>query len=271
MKNILKFEIYRSFHGKEFKLALLIGFILVGLDIFSFKRYIDESMGSFYSCYPSAYQAWLPVEYHTPYSHVFFVIFPILAAMPFGGSYYKDKTSGYVKNICTKVSRKEYFTAKSITVFITAAFSIILPLLIDLFLVLGIYPFYRTDKIEFLTVYPGINGMFAGFYESNLILYCLLWMTFSGILGGVIALFSVITAEYVDSLFSTITLPFAVIMFSSTLINSLTHNQSWGLTFLMNPASSSEVPMFNYLVYMCGGMIVYIVFLMKIARRKDII
>ena len=74
MKKSLTFEFKRSFHGKEIRLSLFIGFILVGLDVIFFRKHVDESMGVFYNYLPSAYQAWLLVEYQTPYSHIFLTI-----------------------------------------------------------------------------------------------------------------------------------------------------------------------------------------------------
>ena len=95
---------------------------------------------------------------------LFYALLPILAALPYAGTYYEDIRTGYLKNILLHTSRRGYYMAKSFVVFVMAAITVMIPLLLDLMAVMTIYPLRMPERLEFLS---------AGILDVNLFPDCM--------------------------------------------------------------------------------------------------
>ena len=123
--NSIFFEVKRAMHGKNFAVSLLIGCFIALMDLCAFHTQYKGSNDMI------LLQAWIGTDFQFAYNSLFYVLLPVIACLPYAGSYYWDINSGYDKNILIKVSRKNYIVAKGAAVYISAFAAVVLPLLLS--------------------------------------------------------------------------------------------------------------------------------------------
>ncbi|MBP3457718.1 MAG: ABC transporter permease [Lachnospiraceae bacterium] len=265
MKRILRFEVKRAARSKGFLISLAMSCFIVILDFALFNRMYAGSRAVH-----NALEAWIGTDFQFAYNSLFYVLFPIIATLPFAGSYYTDLQSGYIKNICTRVSRKNYYMAKYCSTFLFAAIAVMLPLVLSLFLCMGIYPMRRPDKLLFIT---------AGIIDVNLMpeifnlypfVYCILFILIDGVFAGMISVFSICIAERVESFFSAIAVPFAIyvlwgVLFAGNKIGN------WSLMEMVNPLQRCITHGWQLLTCLLGGLAIAPVWIYLKGRKKDIL
>lgn len=105
MKNCLKLELQRLFHQKQLYIALGIGLAIAMLDVAQNIR----DVASLSAMYPEAgfegyslFARWMGINGFT-FGHVlFYLVWPALAAVPYGWTYLSDKRSGYWQQLVTR-------------------------------------------------------------------------------------------------------------------------------------------------------------------------
>ena len=138
MGNCIRTEMWKAFHNKMMRSALLIGFILVIADLVQTAITVSD-LGASYAHSPGGYDGcslfvnWIGVNGVTVGAVVFYAVWPFLAAMPYGWSLYEDNRSHMTNNILTRVPYSQYLTAKMAAVFVSGGIAIALPVTADLF------------------------------------------------------------------------------------------------------------------------------------------
>ena len=108
MGNCIRTEMWKAFHNKMMRSALLIGFILVIADLVQTAITVSD-LGASYAHSPGGYDGcslfvnWIGVNGVTVGAVVFYAVWPFLAAMPYGWSLYEDNRSHMTNNILTRV------------------------------------------------------------------------------------------------------------------------------------------------------------------------
>ena len=100
MKRSVGYELKRAFESIGIKISILIGSVIAILDLITFYLQYGAPGGKI------LIQAWMGTDFQFAYNGLFYIVFPIIACLPFAGSYYQDVSSGYDKNICVRISRK---------------------------------------------------------------------------------------------------------------------------------------------------------------------
>ena len=89
MGNCIRTEMWKAFHNKMMRSALLIGFILVIADLVQTAITVSD-LGASYAHSPGGYDGcslfvnWIGVNGVTVGAVVFYAVWPFLAAMPYG-------------------------------------------------------------------------------------------------------------------------------------------------------------------------------------------
>ena len=112
MSKVWKTETGRAFHSVGFILSLILGFVLTMSQAIS--HYLAFSKGRSYEIMKgiasynptTVFTQWFPMDLPYWSSVVFYLMFPVLAAMPFSASYLQDKKSGYLKNVYIRTEKK---------------------------------------------------------------------------------------------------------------------------------------------------------------------
>lgn len=193
MRKVLKIELYRAFSNKFFFLSVGIGCILAFLEYISQLGQVQELIALFFTYQKPMtgidwyFSSWIGGHTTLLFGYIFYLLFPILAVLPHGDSYYTDWKSGFLKNIALRVKRRDYFLAKYISVFISAGAAVTIPLLFSLvltgFMLPGILPqvssgshsvfsysmwhsLFYTHPFIYTFLYIGVDFIFAGLFAA---------------------------------------------------------------------------------------------------------
>ena len=225
---IIRLELYRAFHSRTFYISLLIGFLICVLDLVTFCAQFGIG-GRWYLA-----QAWIGTDYRFVYNTLFYILLPVIACLPYGGSLYTDMQSGYDKNICIKVSRLNYSVAKGSAVFLSAFVSVALPLAVDLFIAAGLYSNYLPERLEFMSVGLLDRNLFTTICNFHPLLYALLFILIDGLFAGAIALISLSISRLVKSHFTAVVTPMVIYITSSIFMQGDNYG-NWGVIYMLNP------------------------------------
>ena len=241
---IIKYEIKRAFSSFGFKISILIGILIGILDLSLFHDIYKSSESAI------LIQAWIGTDFVFAYNNLFYVLLPILACLPYAGTYFSDIHNGYDKNICIRTSRISYWFAKCIAVFLSAFSAIVIPLLINLLLCAGFYPNYRPEKLFFITTGIQDVNMFANIFHKNPLLYMIIFTIIDGLFGGLMGLMSVCFSRWASNQFSTLMFPFVIYIYTGVVL-AFKDGYNYGIREMVNPLQTYitrvEYMFFSYL------------------------
>lgn len=221
LKRCIKIELKKALQNK---MTLFISVLLMILAGF----HIMNAVGVYNACYSaelrgeesgnpvlviiSVFTRWLGADVASFESSFFYFILPIAAALPYGWSLAGEMSSGYTKNILSRVDRKIYFLSKYIAVFISGAVVILFPLLLDFGVLSMILPSIRGDS-----VYPyGVIGepcMWSNIYFEHPLLYVFMYIMLDGLFAGLIASISTASAVFIKQKLAVVLIPFFGMLF----------------------------------------------------------
>ncbi len=263
LNNTFRFELKRGIKSKGFKISMITGVLIVVADFILFYEYACESW------YPhSVIEAWIGTDYKFAYNNLFYILLPILSALPFGASYYEDISSCYIKNILIKTSRGKYYMAKYATVFLLGALSIFCTLLFSLVLCMSFYPILDPEKLLFLVSFGSGTSFMAELNNMYPTIYIVIYILIDAIFAGLISVFSVCIGEMVNSRFSAIATPFSIYIISSAVLARPYNNFS--LMYMLNPQQPYGNNGIIILGYEIILMIISFVWIYLKSKRKEI-
>lgn len=107
---------------------------------------------------------------------LFFLILPLLAALPFADSYFHDLRGGYLYNVCLRTDKKHYFAAKYLAVFLSGGTAVTLPLLANFLLCSMFLPSMKPESVN---AYIRVYSSFPHLFFSHLCCMCFcIWRLF---------------------------------------------------------------------------------------------
>lgn len=225
MRNTVKLELRKAIKNKFFLASVVIGCVVTifsalyklttyynGLET---TRMSEIKMHMTYNPMQRAsnlFNCWIGGEAFTLASTVFFFIFPILVAIPYGWSYCMEKKSGYVRSMVLRSGKGAYYGAKYIAVFISGGLAMVIPLVFNLMLVAMFVP-ASTPSPAFCIYY----GVWASSLMSTLLytqpfLYVLLYLLIDFLFCGLIACISYAGAVLVKNRVAVVLLPFLILL-----------------------------------------------------------
>lgn len=212
---VLKTELKRAFDTPGFLIALLIGFgcvfyknyWLILHDYEIYKTY--NKLGGYSHLNASSfYDRWMIGYLDSSILYVFYFL-GIIASLPYGISYFKDKKNGIIKNICTRCEKKKYLLSKYIAVFTVGGVASAFPIVLDL-LMANLYQPYDTMRIEG-SVLSARNEWLMVIIDNPYIcavVIVFLWFLF----GGALATISLMISVVADNVFTIQLTPFFVML-----------------------------------------------------------
>lgn len=223
MSAFLRIELARAFKRKWFIISLIIGLSIAlynfFADILPYALQLDGYMKDFFpSAYPgNLYTSWLGGGYSTG-TYYFFLIFPLLAAIPFSDTLFTDAKSGFIQNLCIRGDkRSRYFTAKYIATFCSGGAAVVIPLIFSFCLGCLVYPLINPEPTT-NTSLLGDLSTFPYLYYYLPLLYVLIFIVINFIYGGLYACFGLLSTFYVNYRFLVLIMPFLLHLFLMTLL-----------------------------------------------------
>ncbi|MGM0125325.1 hypothetical protein IGI37_002723 [Enterococcus sp. AZ194] len=224
MKKMMQIELSRALLNKKMLAALLIGlficlsqipmYLKVGntLDLYSLTG------KNFMTAPDYLWGAWIGGDSMLVHGFLFFLILPLLAALPFGSSYRSDERDGYVKAIFVRTKRKNYYVAKWVATFISGGLAVILPLISNFLVMLTIFPatkpFPESSHFGVLG-----NSTLSGMFYSHPFVYLSIFWQFIFIFSGIYATLCLLVTFVSDYSFIILTLPFLCLVFITMLLD----------------------------------------------------
>lgn len=213
MRALLGIELGRAYRSRGLTLSLLVG---IGLALIQFVAVVMpcagnvlESFTGGVASYPhSVFSSWIGMDDRNPYLAVLMTLFPLLAVLPFGVSYFEDKKKGYIKALCSRAKRRDYLLAKYAAVFLSGGTAVVLPFLFNLLLTAAVLP----------SLVPVGNGlfklcgvaMFADIFFTHPYLYILIYLMMYFVYGGVFASLALACSHLFDFGFFVMLFPFVI-------------------------------------------------------------
>lgn len=190
MKEILKEEVRRSLRSRGMALSLILGGIIATAQVIHYQlpRYywnLTRDSEAFPILYPfSVADSWLVGSPVYLEGFLYFLIIPILAVLPFGTSYFSDQTSGFLKGLYTRTSRRDYLTAKYIASFCSGGLAVLLPLILNLLCALVLLPNLIPQSVFQNNGICAAN-LFYQLYFSHPVIYIVFFLGVDFVMGGI--------------------------------------------------------------------------------------
>lgn len=210
MKQVIKLEFERAFRSRGMTLSLIIGYSIAVIHFIKYVlpksqnilRFFD---GMHYSYLASVFNTWLGIDVISPWLNIYMTIFPILAVLPYGASWFEDKR-GYVRSIVIRTDRTKFLLAKYFAVFVSGGIVVILPMLLNLMLTASVLPSLLPSLNGLFPVSGG--GMFAGIFYTRPYLYIGIYLIMYFVYGGVFASLALAAAIFINNRYFVLLVPF---------------------------------------------------------------
>ncbi len=239
MYSILKIEIKRAFINKYFCISVIIGLIIVSMQTiectlpFAGETHIIEDV------YPqSVFNSYIGLSISNAWSHVYYMIFPLIAALPYASSYLLDKKSGFIKLIYTKTQKSFYLSAKLIAVFLSGGFAVTLPLLFNLWITALCVPSVIPDiSTGFFPIFG--NGFASRIYYTHPYVYIAIYNVIIFIVSGVFCSTALALSHFFNYSSIVLVSPFLLYVMISFITSSFSQQSPLNTTNWIFPAQTS--------------------------------
>lgn len=227
MKKVLIIELKKAIFSRKFLLGTgLLTTLAVLSAIYSIENWGDYNPGYLeeycisngkYIYNPdfptnSFFNAWIGGDMLSLAYTLFFVFLPVGAALPYAWSYYIERKNGYIRNIVTRTNKMNYYYSKTIAVFLSGAFSILIPFVINILLVSAFIPYYKPWAGYNFYNMIFFGNMWADLFFSNPIVHTILFVLLNILYGGIFALLSFTISFFVRNIVAVIFGPFLLMI-----------------------------------------------------------
>lgn len=214
MRRVLRFELERAFRKKSMLLALAIGIVIVLIQIITVvlpasKDILGVSFTGMNGEYPeNVFNRYICLDPMHPYNEIYFTVFPIIAMLPFGVTYFSDRKNGYIKNICTRTKRVYYIISKYLVTFLTGGLCVTIPLMIGLLITAALLPSLVPVCNNTFVIMGG--HMFSRMFFEHPYAYIFMYFGVYFLYGGAFATIALSVSCLFDYAFFVMISPFAV-------------------------------------------------------------
>ena len=241
--NTVKFELYRAFHSRTFLISLLIGSVICALDLIMFS--ILVGFGGRYLA-----QAWIGTDYLFAYNQMFYILLPVLACLPYGGSLYTD--------------------IKSVSVFLSGFASVCLPLAMNFFIAAGLYPNYIPERLNATSIPLDDVYIFAAIYDKHPAIYCLIYILVDSLFAGALALTSLSLTVKVKSSFTAVVTPMVLFFMFDIFVGTKDYG-NWSVLSMLNPRQYMHFYWYQMLIVYLVILTVNVVVITVTSKKRDIL
>ena len=231
MRTMLKIEWRRALTSRGMMAALGIGTVLALSQIVTMVlpmlQYLDYYKIYTYksSLIPHAvFCKWIGGECVSLQNYLYFLLLPILAALPFAGSYFTDCKSGYLKNIYLRTRKIRYLIAKFSAVFLSGGMAVVLPLLLNLGLTAALLPSLLPRTVSGFYAIDAVS-MWADLFYTHPYVYIALYMAVIFAYAGLLASVALVVRFFVENRFVVMLAPFLLYLFVHTVLTVFNGNQ----------------------------------------------
>ena len=208
MKQLIINEIRRMYCSRDFRISLLISIgiaVYQALYVAIYGEKLGFAIGGYFEgC--GLLDCWIGAGLMIAPSYWFYLVIPLIAAYSYGGSLFDDIKSGYIKQICIRTNRKNYFISKIVTVFLSGGVCCVIPIIINFAVLSMKYPVLMPSLN--LGFGPGAQMIGGALYWIHPFFYTVVYMMFDFVICGLFALASMFCCICIHNKYLAITIPF---------------------------------------------------------------
>ena len=235
MRRLLRIEIGKALKNKAFFISLAIGIACVVLSLIYkvniYNRDMDmaaetsEIKQSSEAAIYSLFNSWIGGEFLSLGTGVYYFIFPVLCALPYGWSYCVERKSGYVRTMIVQCGKGKYYVAKYIATFMSGGLAMVIPLIASVMMTAAFFPAVKPDVIY--DVYTGVfkTTFMSGLYYSVPFLHMFLLLCINFVFCGLLACCSMAAVSVIRQKHVVTLVPF-VICLALNMLTSVMYNEN---------------------------------------------
>ncbi|MBL5772261.1 hypothetical protein HV454_13175 [Bacillus sporothermodurans] len=260
--------IQRIVRSKSLYFVLLIGltsvFLQFKFEILPLQNMYKYNLGVAFT----PYTKWFEFGSASQLAGFYFLLLPILAALPFADTYAKDKQSGYLRSILSKGQMKQYFQGLYLSNFIVSGVIIIIPLLVNIYLSFMMLPNIKPDPlVNNQMALDLMNTFFPALYYSHPFLHMLLYLLLAFFFAGMFATICLSISIFIRNRFIILVAGFLVQMVLS-LLAQFTEHYEWIPSYFLMEIGSANVSFSTTVIIFCLGMIIStLVYILGVKKR----
>ncbi|MCD7872761.1 MAG: hypothetical protein LUG21_05615, partial [Clostridiales bacterium] len=162
MKQSIKIQMKLLLISKNYNIVLILVFLfsLAPTLLYSIKFW-----GADINSVPPAYSLFIGSAYTSYFNQIFYVVFPIIAVLPFADSYYRDKKSGILFSVLPKTGINNYYFGKLFAVLFSGFSVVFIPMIISYLINLAVFPI--NSDVEFINGFGPIQNQLYTAYPDD--------------------------------------------------------------------------------------------------------
>jgi hypothetical protein len=208
-------------HSRTLLWSALIGAAISFINVVencSLRQWYTDAQAEFYSpgyATLSILHNWINGAQETTGETIFFMVFPLLAAMPFAWSLHSERNIGYTNQLLTRQAKGTYLTAKYIAVFLSGGIAVGAAMVFNLMANMWVLPVCNT--LHALVGY-GDMVFLSKILFSKPWLYLLLCLVTSFFWAGILACLGLTASLFLRRRVAAVLFPFALFLGGSFLL-----------------------------------------------------
>jgi hypothetical protein len=277
---ILKAELLRAFSNHLFFIALAGGCAITLSEIVTSVLPVIElqEQGLYMQGYPfSTYGVWIGGQPALFQTELYYFILPLLVCVPFADSLHTDVRSGHIDNLITRVSRRDYYIAKTLAIFLSAAVVGLAPLALNLYITSLFLPLLQPIVVTGQYV-PVERTMWAELFYFQPHFYVGLYLLITFVFSGLLALIAMVLSFRLSNRFMVLLAPFVICLllgFLLTGLQSFTRIDLLGMVspiYFLNPMNVCFEPVqYAILAELIIFLVVVAVFVITRIRQNSVL
>lgn len=222
MRNTVRIELWKATHNPLFYTSILCGISISSLGIYENIQIVNtitgmlkaidaEAYGISTSCEGcSLFVNWIATTGMSYASSLFYLVWPILASMPYGWSYCRERSTGLTEQIITRSCRCRYYYEKYLAIFLSGGIAVAFPILWNLLGSALFCPYYVPNVTT--SIAPIFSQAFLSkLYYSVPWIYAAIWCGVDFLWGGVTACLCLLVGTKVRLTFLVVLSPFLIL------------------------------------------------------------
>lgn len=222
MYNCIKSELWKVSHSRWLLYTFILGFFIQVMNLMynlTYVPYVLENsvVGANVGQAVSLFLRWISIDGWTLGYNMLLILFPLLAALPFGWSFFTEVHSNYQNQILIRKNKWQYYCTKYIATFISGGTVVCVTLLSNLLLNALICPAVSVNSyVQTTEISP--SEMLSKLYYSNPWLHSFIWIGIDFLWGGVLAALCILAAQIVKKRIFVVLMPFALLLLMDYLL-----------------------------------------------------
>lgn len=224
MCSVLKLELKIAFKNKFFWISVVLGCLITLLSFEHMVNMYYEGMSAIsgnstdiiydpHIGINTVFNCWIGGEPFSLGSSIYFFVFPLLIALPYGWSYSEERKCGYRRMMITKTGKKKYYCAKYVAVFLSGGVAMVLPLIFNFWMTLLVVPAILPDVT--MNMFYGVFGgsFLAELYYTVPFLYVAIYLFIDFVYCGFLVCICMAVSGIVRQKWGVVLIPFLLLLF----------------------------------------------------------